>query len=321
MSKFTFLLLLFIPVLTQAQLVNSFSNVIFKPVEKPENNLGFSVSDLSPENEQKAKNSLLDIPRKNPAAALAASAIIPGAGQAVNGKWGRAGIYFAAEVLGIIYHLDRQATAKRQEDAYEAYTHENWSVLAYSQWLVQYSDANNLSQNGLDRLRSEVFDVNGNPISPSWGSTRSDWSKVSLSVLSQVENETPFIFENRIASIFSHNLPSYGSQQYYELISKYYQFQSGWRDFYSANVFDENHPFTYMWNGLDEPYDMILEGRDRAEEFNQNYRIAGNMLKLLVLNHVISAFDAFFTVQLKNSRIDTNTNLMSYEQFSVTWHF
>lgn len=302
-------------------MANSFSNGIFKSADESQNNLEFSVTDLSLQNEQLAKSSFLDIPRQKPLAAFAASAIIPGAGQAFNGKWGRAGVYFAAEVLGIIYHLDRQATAERQEDAYEAYTHENWSVVAYSQWLVRYSDANNLSQSGLDRLRSEVFDANGNPISPSWGSTRSDWSDVSLSVLRQVEDETPFIYESRTASIFSHNLPNYGSQQYYELISKYYQFQSGWKDFYTANVFDEDHSFTYMWNGYDEPYDMVLEGRDRAEEFNQNYRIAGNMLKLLVLNHVVSAFDAFFTFQLKNSRIETETNLMSFQQFSVTWHF
>lgn len=302
-------------------MANSFSNGIFKTSDESHSNLEFSVTDLSPQNQQLAKSSFLDIPRQKPLAAFAASAIIPGTGQAINGKWGRAGVYFAAEVLGIIYHFDRQATARRQEEAYEAYTHENWSVVAYSQWLVQYSDANNLSQNGLDRLRSEVFDANGNPISPSWGSTRNDWSEVSLSVLRQVEDETPFIFENRTASIFSHNLPNYGSQQYYELISKYYQFQSGWKDFYTANVFDEDHSFTYMWNGYDEPYGMVVEGRDRAEEFNQNYRIAGNMLKLLVLNHVVSAFDAFFTVQLKNSRIETQTNLMSFQQFSVTWHF
>jgi hypothetical protein len=321
MRKLTFILLALLPVFGHAQMVNSFSNGILKPAKESQNNLEFSVTDLSPQNEQLAKNSLLDIPRQNPLAAFAASAIIPGSGQAINGKWGRAGVYFAAEVLGIIYHLDRQETARRQEEAYESYTHENWSVVAYSQWLVRYSDANNLSQTGLERLRSEVFDANGNPISPSWGSTRNDWSEVSLSILRQVEDETPFIFENRTASTFSHNLPNYGSQQYYELISKYYQFQSGWRDFYSANVFNENHSFTYTWNGLDEPYNMLYEGTERAEEFNENYRIAGNMLKLLVLNHVVSAFDAFFTVQLKNSRIETETNLMSFQQFSVTWHF
>ncbi|MEX2602961.1 MAG: hypothetical protein WD361_02100, partial [Gracilimonas sp.] len=174
---------------------------------------------------------------------------------------------------------------------------------------------------------NQVFDDNGNPISPNWGNTPFDWGKVDINILHNVENETPFIFEDIKKSIFSHQLPSYGSQQYYELISKYYQFQSGWQDFYNVvinsdhNNYNPDHPFFYGWNGKDQPNAMFFEGRDRAEEFNQNYRVAGNILKLLVLNHVVSAFDALFTVQLQNSRIETNTNLMRMEQFSVTWHF
>jgi hypothetical protein len=76
-----------------------------------------------------------------------------------------------------------------------------------------------------------------------------------------------------------------------------------------------------MWDGTDKPFTLFYQGRDRAQQFNENYRAAGNILTLLVVNHVVSAFDALFTVQLKNSRIETNTNLMKNEQFSVTWHF
>ena len=340
-SLFILILISALPAGICAQTLSSFSNQIFKPVEQPVvKEAQLEISDFKYQSpfEENQSSSLLDLPRTNPGVAFLSSALIPGSGQAINGKWVRAGVYFAVEALGIIYHLDRNATARRQEKAYEAFTHEHWSVVAYAQWIVEYSDANNLSQPMLDELRNMVYS-NGRPIAPTWGNTPADWNKVSISTLHAVENRTPFIFDSpdgcwnnsprdcRRGSAFSHTLPEYGSQQYYELISKYYQFQSGWRDFYDVTInmdsptYNPNHTFVYGWLGADEPNAFFYQGRDRAQEFNDNYRAAGNILKLLLVNHVVSAFDALFTVQLKNSRIETNTNLMKAEQFSLTWHF
>lgn len=320
------------------QNMNAYQNEIFKEAEPAENQTEIHISDFSFKNQAAARNTFLNAPKTNPGVAFVASAIIPGSGQAFNKKWVRAGIYFTAEVLGIVYHLDRNATARRQEKAYEEYTHQNWSVMAYAQWIVQYSDANNLNQAQLEELRNMVFE-DGRPKTPNWGNTTDDWKEVDLSVLHDVEGSTRFILNspegcwnndppncNR-RSNFSHDLPTYGSQQYYELISKYYQYQPGWRDWHNtvinenADQYDPNHIFAYMWNGKDEPNGMFYEGRDRAEEFNDNYRVAGNILKLLLVNHVVSAFDAFITVKLKNSRIETEANLLKMEQFSMTWHF
>lgn len=313
-------LLLSIPAGSTAQKLNSFSNEIFKQKEVEKNHLQeIDISDFTYQNSFSNRNSsFLELPRTNPAVAFASSAILPGAGQAANGKWIRAGIYFAVEAVGIIYHLDRNATARRQEKAYEEFTHQNWSVLAYAEWLVNYSMQNGLD-NGWQNLQAHIDGK-----SPDFSNTTNDWSKVNIGLLHQVEQETPFVFENRYGSEFSHLLPEYGSQQYYELISKYYQYQPGWQDWYGQVTTAANQSpdmYRYMWNGRDEPFTLFYQGRDRAQEFNDNYRAAGNILKLLVVNHVVSAFDALFTVQLKNSRIETNTNLMKMEQFSVTWHF
>lgn len=307
-----------------AQTLSSFQNEIFKETKSNTPDRELHISDFSYQNQFASPNSILNIPRTKPGVAFAASALIPGTGQAFNGKWVRAGIYFTAEVVGVIYHLDRNATARRQEKAYEEFTHQNWSVLAYAQWLVQYSDANNISQARLDELRGAVYNENGRPLSPNWGNTPNDWSKVNIRLLRDVEAQTPFVFENKRSHNFSHALPDYGSQQYYELISKYYQYQPGWQDWYGAITTAENQNeamYRYMWNGQDEPNGMFYEGRDRAQEFNDNYRVAGNILKLLLINHVVSAFDAFITVKLKNSRIETEANLMKMEQLSLTWHF
>ncbi len=319
--SFILILLLLTSAGSKAQTLSSFSNEIFKEAEQStvEDSREISLSDFSYQTAYSNKRgSFLELPRTKPVVAFAASAIVPGSGQAANGKWVRAGIYLAVEAVGIIYHLDRNATARRQEKAYEEFTHQNWSVLAYAEWLVNYSMQNNLN-NGWQELQSHIAGKN-----PDFSNTTNDWSKVNINLLHQIEQETPFVFENRYGSEFSHELPEYGSQQYYELISKYYQYQPGWQDWYGqVTTADNQSPdmYRYMWNGRDEPFTLFYQGRDRAQEFNDNYRAAGNILKLLVVNHVVSAFDALFTVQLKNSRIETNTNLMKMEQFSVTWHF
>ena len=306
---------LMIPTTVQAQQTANFTNGIFKEPTteiKAEKELPLS------ERSFVSSNSLFDLPKTNPGAAFLASAIIPGAGQAANKKWVRAGVYFTVEVVGLIYHLNRNARARDQERAYEQFTHQNWSVVAYAEWLVNYSQIHGLDNN----WQSLEAQLSGN--TPNWSDTREDWDQVPLNVLHNVEASTPFIFKDRVGSNFSHLLPAYGSQQYYELISKYYQFQPGWRDWYDQVTTSPTQTvdmYRYFWNGTDEPFSLFYEGRDRAAEFNENYRVAGNILKLIVVNHVVSAFDAFFTVQLKNSRIETNTNLLRLEQFSVTWHF
>lgn len=306
-----------------AQLVEDFSGDIFKETKTESISDEIHISDFRYQGSS-AESSILSPLRNNSGAAFLASAIIPGASQAANGKWVRAGIYLAVEAAGLIYHLDRNAKARDQEEAYEQFTHRNWSVVAYAEWLVNYSQMNNIN-NDWQQLQAEIDGKSPDFITnPNVPDTRNDWRKVNISLLRQVEKQTPFYFKDRIGSNFSHELPDYGSQQYYELISKYYQYQPGWKDWYAAITTAPNQSpemYRYFWNGTDEPFDLFYQGRDRAQEFNENYRVAGNILKLMLVNHVVSAFDALFSVQLQNSHIETETNLLKMEQFSVTWHF
>lgn len=279
-----------------------------------------------------SSTSVLDAPRTIPALALLSSAIIPGSGQALNGKWGRAAAYFLVDVASVLYYVDRNNTAKRNERSYQDYADKKWSVTAYGQWLVEYSRVNEL-ENGYDDsggLEEQLFGKE-----PTWGNTPNDWDINIWETIREVEMKTPFIFNSpegclptscREASEFSHLLQSLGSQQYYELMSKYYQFQPGWQDFYLGDytegkgIYDPNHVYQYSWSSsMITP--NFIEGRDRAYEFNNNYRQAGNILKLIMVNHIVSAFDAYFTVKLKNSKLEPSANLLSAETFSVTWHF
>lgn len=281
-------------------------------------------------NLESESTSFFDSPRTRPGIAMLSSAIIPGSGQAINGKWGRAAAYFLTEAISLAYYFNQNTQAKNNERAYENYADQNWSPVAYAKWLVDYSVANGLNQD-----LNEFLTLNQlvNNLEPDWEKTSNDWIKLGqqgLLLVRAVEVRTPFIKDDgTIRSEFSHILQDFGSQQYYELMSKYYQFQPGWEDFYTSRT-DPNGryygtggnslPFTYSWDNSMISADFI-EGRNRAYEFNQNYRKAGNILQFLVVNHVISAFDAFFTVKLKNSRIETQATMIGEESVSLIWHF
>lgn len=307
----------------QAQVLTDLSSA-FKTDDKAyqQNERPISQYDLIPASlstDESSKGGILDPLREKAGLAFLSSALIPGSGQAANGKWARAGVYFAAEVIGVLWHLDANARARRQEQAYEQFANSNWSVVAYSQWLVNYSAVHGLN-NGYETLASQV-----SGLTPNFTDSRSDWRRVDINILRNVERLTPYIYAAGRGSNFSHLLPNYGSQQYYELISKYYQYQPGWRDWYNQVTMGPDQSisnYIYMWNGQDQPFGLFYEGRDRAQQFNDNYRTAGNILKLLVVNHVVSAFDAYFTVRVKNTRLETQTNLMNpTRSVSLILHF
>lgn len=250
-----------------------------------------------------------------PGVAMLGSVIVPGLGQAVNKKWVRAGAYFLADVVFLAVHFNSINKAKEREREYWNFANANWSVVTYAQWLIEYHDQNNIFNPYIDELRQQV-----DGITPAYN-TQTDWTTVDIELLRDVERETPFISPNGSGNTFSHVMPDYGSQQYYELISKYYQYGPGWKDFGSdRNGNSLDNLYQLAWDGSDMPFNFF-EGSALAERFNDKYRLAGNMLSLLVLNHVVSAFDALFTVKIKNNRLETETNLFGARQFTLKYHF
>ena len=91
--------------------------------------------------------------------------------------------------------------------------------------------------------------------------------------------------ESALGNWYSHNLPGYGEQQYYELIGKYEQFYQGWDDANSslpgyydvakANLSPEN-----QWYAGE---------RGKANDY---YTKASTFIAVAIVNHVISAIVA-----------------------------
>lgn len=239
--------------------------------------------------------------------AMLGSALVPGLGQAANKKWVRAGAYFLADALFLAIHIDSFNKAKERERQYKQYANARWSVVTYAQWLVEYHDQNNILNPYVDELRQQVEGV-----TPAYN-PEVDWEIVDIELLRNVERETPYISPDGAGNTFSHVIPNYGSQQYYELISKYYQYGPGWNDF-------DPGLYQLAWDGSDMSTNFFA-GSALAERFNDKYRLAGNMVSLLVLNHVVSAFDALLTVKIKNNRLEAETSLFEPEQIRIKYHF
>lgn len=247
--------------------------------------------------------------REKSGLALISSAVIPGTGQAANNKWVRAGAYFLAEIVFLGIHFKSYNDAKAEQRRYEQFADGNWSVVTYAKWLVDYHDQNNLSNQHLGDLRAEIAGTSA-AYDP-----QQDWQKVDIELLRMVERETPFVYpDGENGNNFSHEMPDYGSQQYYELISKYYQYGPGWNDFPASQ-------YQLNWDGSDMPSNFV-RGSALAEDFNDSYRLAGNMVSLVILNHIISAFDAFLTVKVKNNRLEAESNLLNpTRSISLKYHF
>ncbi len=99
------------------------------------------------------------------------------------------------------------------------------------------------------------------------------------------------------SAIGTHSLPTTKTQQYYEMIYKYlHQFGVGWDDAPSFDYYDEQANILHTT-------DHISTYRDMRDRSNGYYDVAGNMLKLVMVNHLASLFDAAWTVKSNNKKI------------------
>lgn len=248
---------------------------------------------------------------QKPGLAFLSSAILPGSSQMINKNWIRGGIYAAVEVATVYLVVDLNNRGKKNQRRYNNFADQNWSVTQYAQWIVNYHDYNGIDNPHIESLRTMV-----EGIEPAFD-TSVDWQNIDINILRDVERNTPFISSDAQQNIgstnFSHTLPAYGSQQYYELVSKYYQFQAGWRDYNTEQFFIDP-------TGSNAS-DMFIRGATLAGEFNSNFRLSKNLRILLVANHLVSAFDSFFTFKLKQSQIQATTSMSPASIVSLNYVF
>jgi len=130
---------------------------------------------------------------------------------------------------------------------------------------------------------------------------------------------------------FTHILPNERNQQYYEMTGKYHQFSWGWDD---ATLNDQNLTEliaindVYIAAGDNIPHSanrLIYE--DMRDDANQEYDKGMKMVFVVMGNHLISAFEAFFATKRHNhglkynqpfSNVDVKPSLRSYSSWKDT---
>jgi hypothetical protein len=222
--------------------------------------------------------------RKSGLQAAAFSMILPGAGEFYAESYWKAAAFLAAEVGLWVAYAIYDGKGDRQTALFEQYADRFWDVVKYAQWIEEYGKR--LNPDARDEVLQNLYnraDINLPP-----------WKRVYWDRLNAAEAE----IGRRTGTYFSHQLPRRPEQQYYELIGKYPQYNPGWKD---ANVDNTNFHAKLT--------QRFLEYSAMRGKANDLYAIAGTAAKLIVLNHVLSAFDAAWTASRYNRRLELEAHI------------
>jgi len=188
------------------------------------------------------------------------SGVIPGAGQFYAQSYIKSAAFLAAEVgLWVAYSIF-QKKGNDQTDLFQNYANQNWNMRKYAQWLK-------------DQGFTKSGDINLN--SPD------DVLRAQINACEEVN--------------FSHTLPPFGEQQYYEVIGKYQNFISGWSSADPASITKNNY-LNYKLSQVD----YYMTERQTANDY---FDKGSTMITVVIINHILSAADGVWSVIRYNNRL------------------
>ncbi len=248
--------------------------------------------------------------------AFGLSAVVPGLGQAYNKQWIKTALFVAAEVALIAGYSTWQGQGNDGRDAYQVFAHNDWSPLRYAVWLNAYVVY--LETDLGTPISASPIETNGNILSVDFQNPDSWTSEEALFVHSlfleirAVENN---VYHPETGASFSHKLPFFGEQQYYELIGKYFQFAPGWDD-YPAWV-DKNGNFiqsidpemTASDGSKPNVSDTFFRYAEDHGQANDYLRRASRVSLFFVVNHLIAAIDAAVFAKIHNNRLQATVQM------------
>ena len=288
------IILSFVPVLTAQQIpeklslknpktrnesasLDSFSSKVINPEKFSTGFSQYALINNSVSEEQKSeldlvrvKDNMYQQETKKKSVLLGAlmSAVVPGAGEFYAKSYVKAGIFFGVELLSWGAYTLYQVKGNDQTDKFQSYADQYWDVRTYARWLIdqgfQGNEVINPDEPNRDVLRQQIM---------------------------QCE-----------AQNFTHTLPEYGSQQYYELIGKYQNFQAGWTNL--AHV-PTKAPGPYNYETYRDP--VFLNYASERQKANDYYDYAKTGIIVVVLNHILSAGDAAWSVSMFNQKVQMET--------------
>jgi hypothetical protein len=222
---------------------------------------------------------------KTPWLAGLLSLAVPGAGEVYSESYVKGAIFFGVEIGSWITAYIYNKKGNDQTTKFENYANEHYSVVRYAQWVLDNLGSLNPSLDP-NTYEEKIFRYtppdNCGPPFPCI-----NWNELNG-------------LEQNIGG-FTHQLPYYGQQQYYELIGKYKQFSKGWDSQIGidSNFVDGNAQFF-----------MYGEMFNKADKY---YKVADAFISMIVVNHILSALDAAWTATKYNKSLHASIRMQMYD--------
>lgn len=225
--------------------------------------------------------------------AFVLSAAVPGAGQAYNKQWIKMGVAGGIEAFVLVTQFSYNKTGNRLEDELENRADTRFNAVNYAQWLNNYSGYKG-SKIVISTAVRQIDFAN----SASWTDTQKAEVRTLFDAIRTAEEKSVYV---KTGASFSHKLPYFGEQQYYELMGKYYQYAPGWSDYNGA---DDPEAEDASGKKINASTYFLQHASDQAAA--QKYlRKASRLSTALVFNHILAAFDAALSAKLHNNRLST----------------
>ena len=251
--------------------------------------------------------------------AFGASVLVPGLGQAYNRHWTKAAIALGAEVTIITLYANWRSKGNSGRDHYRSVAHQDWSPLRYAHWLNDYVQYLNARPGG-QAITASPVDITPELLAidfqqpDSWTQGQALLVRSLFLAIRGVEGQ---VYHPETGAFFSHKLPFFGEQQYYELVGKYFQFAPGWEDYQfilrdgvptwmdaEGNFLASIDPELTAVDGSKPNVSQAFHqyARDHASA-NTYLRRASRITILLIVNHLLAAVDAAVFAKLHNNRL------------------
>ncbi len=226
---------------------------------------------------------------KSPWLAGAMSLAIPGAGEVYTKNYIKGAAFFAVEAASWIIHFSYDKKGDNQTALFKAYADEHYSVDRYANWtLAHLSALNPLIPHSATEYHDAIYVYDPDPSQP----CPPPFDCINWAELNAMERDIAAGGSNG----YTHSLPYYGEQQYYELIGKYEQFSRGWDDSDPSSPVENNVP-------IRSTSARMFQYAEMRAQANNYYDVASTFVSVAVINHILSAADAFWSATRYNKAL------------------